>query len=129
MTRSRKKYQLELALLGCVLFQPVYAAPEDEFLRAEPTTGYNDSHLSGEISYDLVNSTTDIFKLRQSQGAVSANAGDYQGGHATLNYKFNSALSGSGSYWRRNIDYGRDTNAIDTWSLGLNAGVLSPIVI
>jgi hypothetical protein len=120
MTYPRKTYQLGLALLGCALLHPAYAAPDDEFLRAEPTTGYNDSNLSGDISYDLVNSTTDIFNLRNRQGAVSANAGDYQGGHATLNYKFSSAFSGSASYWRRNIDYGQDTNTINSWSLGLN---------
>jgi hypothetical protein len=120
MTRPRKTYQLGLALVGCALLHPAYSAPDDEFLRAEPTTGYNNSHLTGEVSYDLVNSTTDIFNLRQSQGAVSANAGDYQGGHATLNYKFSSAISGSASYWRRNIDYGQDTNSINSWSLGLN---------
>jgi hypothetical protein len=120
MTHPRKIYPLGLAMLGCVLLQPAFAAPDDEFLRAEPTTGYNDSQLTGEVSYDLVNSTTDIFKLRDRQGTVSASTGDYQGAHTTLNYKFNSALSGSANYWRRNIDNAKDTNGINSWSLGLN---------
>jgi len=97
----------------------VHAAPDDVFLLAEPTTGeFNKFRL--EASYDVVNDTVDIFHLRERQGPVPDNAGNYQGGKLMAGYKFSPYWSGAVTYWRRNIDYGQDTNGIDSWMVALH---------
>lgn len=95
------------------------AAPDDVFMQAEPATGEFTS-VRVEASYDVVNDTLDVFHLRQSQGPVPENAGDYRGGKLMLGYKFSPHWSGSATYWRRNIDYGPDTNSIDSWMVALH---------
>ncbi|AJY41432.1 hypothetical protein I6G56_11020 [Burkholderia humptydooensis] len=117
--RPRQRVATVLAILGMVAAGGAEAAPEDEFLRAEPTTG-EFTRLRAEVSYDAVNSTLDIFKLRTRQGPAPENAGDYKGARIMIAYKFSPYWSGAVTYWRRNIDYGQDTNSINSWQLALN---------
>lgn len=113
----KKVIQCALTLLSLGTVPFALAAPNDVFLHAEPNVG--DPSFRGEISYDLMNDTVDIFNLRTRQGPVSGNTGDYQGGHAMLGYNFSPNWSGDATYWRRNIAYGSNTNAIDSWLLSL----------
>ncbi len=117
--RSRRLRNAGALMLGLSCAGVASAAPDDVFMQAEPATGEFTS-FRAEASYDLVNSTVDIFNLRQSQGSVPDNAGDYRGGRLMLGYKFNPHWSGSATYWRRGIDYGKDTNNIDSWMLALH---------
>ncbi|MBP0640021.1 hypothetical protein [Cupriavidus sp. AcVe19-6a] len=106
-------------VLGLTCSGSAIAAPDDVFLQAEPTTGEFTS-VRVEASYDVLNDTLDVLHLRQKQGAVPDNAGDYRGGKLMLGYKFSPHWSGSATYWRRGIDYGSDTNHIDSWMLALH---------
>lgn len=95
-----------------------HAASEDEFMVAEPIAG--DLHrLKIEASYDFVNRFVDVFDVRAKQGAAYDNAGDYRGGHVSAGFNFTQQWSAFGTYWRRNIDYGPDTNGIDSWQVGV----------
>ncbi|MGO4326331.1 MULTISPECIES: hypothetical protein [unclassified Cupriavidus] len=106
-------------LLGLSCAGAASAAPDDVFMLAEPATGeFNTVRV--EASYDMVNHTVDVFNLRESQGSVPDNAGDYRGGRLMLGYKFSPKWSASATYWRRGIDYGPDNNQIDSWMLALH---------
>jgi len=116
----RRRLVLRCSLiLGFSCAGTASAAPDDVFLQAEPTTG-EFTAVRVEASYDMINDTLDVLRLRQRQGAVPDNAGDYRGGKLMLGYKFSPHWSGSATYWRRGIDYGADTNHIDSWMLSLH---------
>ncbi|GAB7548883.1 hypothetical protein [Cupriavidus sp. 8B] len=117
--RTRRLGNAGALMLGLSCVGVANAAPDDVFLQAEPTTGEFTS-FRVEASYDMVNKTVDVFNLRESQGAVPDNAGDYRGGKLMLGYKFSPKWSGSATYWRRGIDYGQDNNQIDSWMLALH---------
>lgn len=104
-------------IFGAICSGGAYAAPDDVFLQAEPASG-EFSTFRAEGSYDMVNSTVDVFNLRGSQG-MPDNAGDYRGGRLMLGYKLSPTWSASAAYWRRGIDYGQDNNRIHTWMLAL----------
>lgn len=72
-------------IFGAICSGGAYAAPDDVFLQAEPASG-EFSTFRAEGSYDMVNSTVDVFNLRGSQG-MPDNAGDYRGGRLMLGYK------------------------------------------
>ncbi|WER47340.1 hypothetical protein CupriaWKF_07280 [Cupriavidus sp. WKF15] len=116
---KRRLNQACAMMLGLSCMGAASAAPDDVFMQAEPASGEFTS-LRIEASYDMVNNAVDVLHLRQSQGAVPDNAGDYRGGKLMLAYKFSPHWSGSATYWRRNIDYGVDTNHIDSWMLALH---------
>ncbi|TDF66505.1 hypothetical protein [Cupriavidus sp. L7L] len=117
--RSRHGFAVAAVAFGLAASDLAQAASEDVFLRAEPTTG-EFTGFRAEASYDAVNDTLDIFNLRTRQGPAPDNAGDYRGGRFMLGYKFSHTWSGAATYWRRNIDYGQDTNSIDSWQLALH---------
>jgi len=117
--RKRGLDQACALMLGLSCAGAASAAPDDVFMQAEPATGEFTS-VRVEASYDMVNNTVDVFNLRQSQGRVPDNAGDYRGGKLMLGYKFSPHWSGSATYWRRGIDYGPDTNDIDSWMVALH---------
>ncbi len=117
--RKRRLDQACALMLGLSCVGAASAAPDDVFLLAEPTTGEFTS-VRVEASYDVVNSTLDVFNLRGRQGPVSDHAGDYSGGKLMLGYKFSPHWSGSATYWRRGIDYGQDHNQIDSWMLAMH---------
>lgn len=104
-------------IFGAICSGGAYAAPDDVFLQAEPASG-EFSTFRAEGSYDMVNSTVDVFNLRGGQG-MPDNAGDYRGGRLMLGYKLSPTWSASAAYWRRGIDYGQDNNRIHTWMLAL----------
>lgn len=95
----------------------VFAAPNDVFL--QPSIINTATPLSLEASYDVVNNTVDIFNIRASEGPLAENAGDYNGGHAILNYAFHPQWMAQVAYWNRNIEYGQDTNKINSWLTSL----------
>ncbi len=103
---------ISLGAVPCAL-----AAPNDVFLHTQPNIG--EPSFRSEVGYDLMNDTVDVFNLRTRQGPVSGNTGDYRGGHAVLGYNFSPIWSSEVTYWRRNIEYGSNTNAIDSWLLSL----------
>lgn len=117
--RKRRLDQACALMLGLSCAGAASAAPDDVFMLAEPATGEFTS-VRVEASYDMVNSTVDIFNLRGRQGPVSENAGDYSGGKLMLGYKFSPYVSASATYWRRGIDYGQDHNKIDSWMLAMH---------
>lgn len=93
--------------------QAIIAAPNDIFL--QPLPANTASPLSVEASFDIVNDTVDIFNIRESESAVGDNAGDYNGGHLLVNYAFHPQWIAEAGYWNRNIEYGQDSNEIDSW--------------
>ncbi|WP_432260481.1 hypothetical protein [Cupriavidus sp. TMH.W2] len=117
--RKRRFARTGALMLGLSCAGAASAAPDDVFMQAEPATGEFTS-VRLEASYDMVNRAVDVFDLRQSQGSVPDNAGDYRGGKLMLGYKFSPHWSGSATYWRRDIDYGPDTNQINSWMLALH---------
>lgn len=107
-------YLLNLMLSSmCVISGTSFAAPNDVFLQPLPIN--TASPLSIEASVDLVNDTVDIFDIRESEGAVEDNAGDYDGGHLMLHYAFHPQWLAEVAYWNRNIEYSQDKNRIDSW--------------
>lgn len=112
---SIQRFCLNAVGTACLLTftQAVIAAPNDVFL--QPLPANTASPLSIEASFDIVNDTVDIFNIRESEGAVGDNAGDYDGGHLMLSYAFNPQWVGEVAYWNRNIEYGQDSNEIDSW--------------
>lgn len=110
-----KRHYLSSLALGCAcsISGFSHAAPNDVFLQPLPANVA--SPLAVEASFDIVNDTVDIFNIRESEGAVGDNAGDYDGGHLLLSYAFNPQWVGEVAYWNRNIEYGQDSNEIDSW--------------
>ena len=110
-----KPHYFYSVVLGCagVISGTSVAAPNDVFL--QPFAANPASPLSVEASFDIVNDTVDIFNLREGEGVTDDNAGDYDGGHLLLNYNFNPQWMGELGYWHRNIEYGQDSNQIDSW--------------
>lgn len=110
----KRHYFSSIALgCACAVSGTGFAAPNDVFL--QPLPANTASPLAVEASFDLVNDTVDIFNIRESEGATSDNAGDYDGGHLILSYAFNPQWIGEVAYWNRNIEYGQDSNQIDSW--------------
>ncbi len=110
----KRHYLLNLVLSSaCAISGASFAAPNDVFLQPKPTNV--NSPWAVEASFDVVNDTVDIFDIRDSEGAVGDNAGDYDGGHLMLSYAFNPQWLGEVAYWNRNIEYGQDSNQIDSW--------------
>lgn len=114
---TKKIIRCGFIVLSLCLESAAFAAPNDVFLHTEPNIGDSDFH--GEVGYDLMNSAVDVFNLRTRQGPVPDHAGDYHGGHLSLGYNLSPNWSTEATYWRRNIAYGADTNAVDSWLVSL----------
>lgn len=113
LPNTKKVIRCGFVILSLCLESMAFAAPNDEFLHTEPNIG--EANFRSEIGYDLMSDTVDVFNLRKRQGAVPDHAGDYHGGHITLGYNITPNWSTEATYWQRNIAYGADTNAIDSW--------------
>lgn len=117
LPHTKKMIQCGFVVLSLCWGDVALSAPNDEFLRTEPNEGA--SNFRGEVGYDLMNSAVDVFNLRTRQGPVPDHAGDYHGGHLSLGYNISPNWSTEATYWRRNIAYGVDTNAVDSWLVSL----------
>lgn len=91
-----------------------YAAPDDLFLQATPAK----NKLTTNASLDIVNDTVDFLDLRESEG-VKGDSGDYLGGHISAQYQLHSEWAINADYWRREIEFGKDTNKLNSGALGL----------
>ena len=76
---------------------------EDAFLRAESFSAAPVGMLA-EAAYDT--------------------AGDYQGGHAKLGYKFSPAWSVTAGYWYRDLNYSTSQAQVQSWQLATDYGIL-----
>lgn len=94
----------------------VNAAPMDAFLSANQ----NNTPGSGQIeaSYDLLNSTVDLFKVRDRDTNFSGtNTGNYHGAHVSAGVAITPLLWLDGALWERRIDYRSDSAKINTWQV------------
>jgi hypothetical protein len=92
------------------------AAPLDAFLTA------NQSNVPGtvelEAAYDLVNSTVDVFNIRDKDAIYAGtNVGDYRGGHLRAGIAITPRIWIDGGFWQRKLDYRNDVADIKSWQL------------
>jgi hypothetical protein len=107
-------YLLSLCCAGTVA--PVFAAPMDAFLSA------NRSNVVGavefEAAYDLVNSSVDVFNIRDKDARYAGtNVGDYHGAHVRAGVAISPRLWLDGGFWKRRIDYRDDVVKVNSWQL------------
>ncbi len=105
-----------LGLCCAGLVAPAMAAPLDAFLSA------NQSNVPGtvelEAGYDLVNSTVDVFKIRDKDAIYAGtNVGDYRGGHLRAGVAITPRIWVDGGFWQRKLDYRNDVADIKSWQL------------
>lgn len=92
------------------------AAPLDALLSANKKT--DPGSMDIEAAYDVMNSTVDIFKVRDRDNAFSGtNIGDYHGGHIHAGIAVTPRLWVDGSLWQRRIDYRQNQAKIQSWQL------------
>ena len=108
------KVLLFIAFSLCLRIGSTSAAPLDALLTANTHPAQFNGQV--ELSVDAVNSTIDIFHLRDS--AAADGVGDYQGEHFRGGIGLSRRLWLDGAYWRRTIEYGQDTMAITSWQSG-----------
>lgn len=111
---KKSMYLLGLCCAGAL--SPAFAAPMDAFLSA------NQSNVVGavelEAAYDLVNSTVDVFKIRDKDASYAGtNVGDYHGAHLRAGVALTPRIWLDGSLWERQLDYRSDVVKIRTWQL------------
>lgn len=111
---KKSLYLLGLCCAGTL--SPAFAAPMDAFLSA------NQSNVVGavelEAAYDLVNSTVDVFNIRNKDAIYAGtNVGDYHGGHLRAGIALTPRIWLDGSLWERQLDYRSDVVKIRTWQL------------
>lgn len=111
-----RRDSLMLFACGTGIISCAFAAPLDAFLSA------NQSSTPGEVqieaSYDIVNSTVDVFGIRDNDANFSGtNIGDYHGGHVRAGVAVTPSFWLDGAFWQRRIDYRSDAAKINTWQL------------
>lgn len=108
-----------VALAGSCLvlcWASAQAAPLDALLSA--SQGENPGQLQLTLSYDLVNDTVDILKLRSSDSNYAGtNVGDYHGMHLRAAWDVSRDFRLDGGLWARRIDYRQDTASISSWQV------------
>lgn len=113
----KKQFFLFVLFVCCAdIFSPVNAAPLDAFLSANQ----NNTPGSGQIeaSYDLLNSTVDLFKVRdRDPNFAGTNIGNYHGAHVRAGVAITPLLWLDGALWERKIDYRSDSAKINTWQV------------
>ena len=117
-------YLLGLCCAGTLA--PAFAAPMDAFLSA------NQNNIVGavelEAAYDLVNSTVDVFKIRDKDAIYAGtNVGDYRGGHLRAGVALTPRIWIDGGFWERQLDYRDDTVKIKTWQLAAQYKLLDGV--
>ncbi len=108
------KNQSLLFIFAAFSISYTYAAPDDLFLQATPAK----NKLTTNASLDIVNDTVDFLDLRESEG-VKGDSGDYLGGHISSQYQLHPEWAINADYWRREIEFGKDTNKLNSGALGL----------
>jgi hypothetical protein len=108
------KNQSLLFIFAAFTISYTYAAPDDLFLQATPAK----NKLTTNASLDIVNDTVDFLDLRESEG-VKGDSGDYLGGHISSQYQLHPEWAINADYWRREIEFGKDTNKLNSGALGL----------
>jgi hypothetical protein len=99
------------------LFLSAHAAPLDALLSANKPNTPGSAEI--EAAYDVVNSTVDIFNIRDKDSDYSGtNVGDYRGAHLRAGVAVTPDIWVDGGFWQRRIDYQRDEASIRTWQLG-----------
>ena len=105
-------------LCGVIAALPitVSAAPLDALLSADEY--HHAGELRAEASYDAMNNTLDVFKIRASDPVYAGtNVGDYSGLHLRLGYALTDRFSLDGGVWQRKITYRTDNESLDSWQL------------
>lgn len=109
-------YSLALLVSAAQLPTIVVAAPMDAFLSANQST--IPGQLQIEAAYDMVNSSIDVFHLRDNNATYKGTTvGDYHGGHLRIGMAVTPRIWLDGAFWQRNIQYSGDVAKINTWQL------------
>ena len=112
-----------IASLSCLT---VTAAPLDALLTADHRSAPGEIEL--EVGYDLVNSTVDVFNIRNSDASYAGtNVGDYHGAHLRAGVSLTPDLWVDGALWQRGLDYNSDRLGISTWHVGAQYRLLDAI--
>lgn len=91
---------------------PALATTDHLFIQAK-SINTTDAQLSVSTGIDMVNDTVDVFDIRESEG-VKGDAGDYKGFHIKTDYQISPLFNIEAAYWQREIEYGTDSNEIQT---------------
>lgn len=111
-----QKLLVQIGLCCVTVGQPALAAPMDAFLSANQNTTPGVFQI--EAAYDLVNSTVDVLKIRNSDANYAGtNVGDYHGAHVRAGLAIGPRLWVDGGLWQRRIDYRSDLASINSWQL------------
>jgi len=111
-----KKLVVLMGLCGAHFFAPVLAAPLDTFLSASQRSIPGEGDI--ELSYDLVNDTVDVFKIRgKDADFAGTNVGNYQGAHVRAGIAITPRIWVDGALWQRGLDYRSDVLTINTWQV------------
>lgn len=103
-----------LGLAVCAVCIQATAAPLDTLLTATPNL-YEDSGRV-EVAFDAMNSTLDVFKIREKDPNYSGtNVGDYSGAHILASYGLSDRLWLDLGLWQRKISYRSDTESVHSW--------------
>ena len=108
---------------------PLTAAPLDEFLTAMP--GYEPMHGEAEASFDIMNSTVDLFGVRDSDSSI----GDYSGGTVRGGLALTRRLWVDGTLQRRSVKTRWGQGDSNAWKMGaqyqatVNTGYLPAIAL
>lgn len=97
-------------------FSCAQAAPLDALLSVtKPATP---GSVRIEAGYDLMNSTVDVFNIRdQHDDFAGTNVGDYHGGHLLAGVAITPNVWVEGGLWKRRIDYRQDRADVESWQL------------
>jgi hypothetical protein len=106
---------LSACLAGLLFCINSDAAPLDALLSADSYQHPGEFH--GEASYDAINATLDVAKMRSSTNYAGTNVGDYSGAHLRLGYALTSDWSVDGGFWKRAISYRTDQENISSWQV------------
>lgn len=113
-----KKLFFSLSLSACcaAVSSIAGAAPMDAFLSANQSSTPGSGEV--EASYDLLNSTVDVFKVRDKDTSFAGtNVGDYHGAHLRAGVAIMPRLWVDGALWQRRISYHSDVAKINTWQV------------
>ncbi|MDQ9169884.1 hypothetical protein Q8A64_05605 [Oxalobacteraceae bacterium R-40] len=114
----KKSVLFSLLAAGSILSMSVaHAAPLDALLTANKKTTPGSFEI--EASYDVMNSTVDIFDIRDNdEEFAGTNVGDYHGAHIRGGVALTPSLWLDGALWKRRIDYRQDEGELDSWQIG-----------
>lgn len=113
----KKRFCLFGLFVCCAdIFSPASAAPMDAFLSANQSSTPWEGQI--EASYDLLNSSVDVFKVRDRNAQFAGtNVGNYHGAHVRAGVAITPRLWLDGALWERRIEYANDQAKINTWQV------------